>query len=244
MYPVIHLGPAAIQSSGLALLIGLWLGTLVAERECRRRGLDGELAWNAIAVLLVVTVVAARIAYVAQHPTAYSQDPLQVLAFSPSTLSLEFGGFVGVIAALAYIQRRKIPPARFLDALAPGGLVLLALAAIGQFLSGDAYGAPANLPWAIFLWGDWRHPVQLYDVLAAVSGLLLVWAMRSRAPREGLAFLLAVAWYSAARVFIEAFRGDVTVLPGGYRSIQVIAWIVLLGSLWMMGQRLFAYEGK
>ncbi len=33
MYPILQIGPLAIQLPGLLLLAGLWIGTLVAERE-------------------------------------------------------------------------------------------------------------------------------------------------------------------------------------------------------------------
>jgi phosphatidylglycerol:prolipoprotein diacylglycerol transferase len=232
MFPVIRIGPAAIQSSALVLITALWLSAWVAERECKRRGLSGEEAWNVIALAVAVTVLVARLAYVAQNFSAYTNDWLQVLAPTPTTLSLDFGAIFGFVAALAYAQRRQIPIARFLDALAPGMLIALAIFAFGQFLTGDAYGAPANLPWAIPLWGESRHPVQLYDALGALIGFMVVWRMRVQLSRDGLAALSAITWYSAARLFVDAFRGDAALLPGGYRATQVIALFVLLTALW------------
>ncbi len=257
MYPVIHIGPAVIQSPILALIAALWLGAYVAERECKRRQLNAEDVWNVVGIAAVATVIAARLIYVMQNFSAYASDPLQIFSPTPGTLSLGFGAIFGLMAAYAFahrhlaesdstraasmpmtmrdIQRHGIPPALFFDALAPGALIAMAVFAIGQLLGGDAYGTPSNLPWSVFLWGEWRHPVQLYDALAALIGFIVVWRVsRGRSTRAGFITLLAIAWYSASRVFIDAFRGETTILPGGYRASQVIALVVLLMDLWFL----------
>ena len=36
MFPILQLGPLALQVPGLLLLVGLWIGTLVVEREAVR----------------------------------------------------------------------------------------------------------------------------------------------------------------------------------------------------------------
>jgi phosphatidylglycerol:prolipoprotein diacylglycerol transferase len=241
MYPVIRIGPAAIQSSILALIVALWVAATLAEREWKRRvavpageSASGEAAWNVIALVVAVTLVAGRLVYVGQNPSAYVAGPLQILSPTPSTLSLGVGAAIGILVGLAYVQRRRLPLLPLLDALAPGVLAATAIIALGQFLSGDAYGSPTDVPWAVFLWGQWRHPVQLYDLLAALSGLVVV--ERIHAPRAGWVALVALAWYSGARVLIDGFRGDATVIAGGYRSTQVIALVVLLAALWLMSR--------
>lgn len=233
MEPIIQIGPATIQSSILALIVALWLGTAIAEREGKRRGLSGDDAWNAVALAGAVTLIAARLVYVLQNIAVYANDWRGIFSLTPATLSLGYGALFGLVAALAYAQHRKIPLARFADAFAPGALIAVAIIACGQFLSGDAYGARADLPWAIQLYGVPRQPVQLYDALAALIGFVIVWRAARQQWVDGSIALIAVAWYSAARVVIDAFRGDATVLAGGYRTTQVIALGVLIGALWL-----------
>lgn len=236
MYPVIHLGPATIQTVFVALIAALWLGTTMAEHECKRRGLNSDDAWNIVIIAGAVTIVTARLIYVGQNLPAYASDWTEIFSLTPGTLSLDYGSIFGLIAAYAYMQRRHIPLARFADVFAPGALAALTILALGHFLSGDAYGAPTNVPWAINLYGEARHPVQIYDAFAALIGLVVMWRLERRQPADGLVALFATAWYSAARVLIDAFRGDVAVLAGGYRTSQVVAFIVLLFALVMMAR--------
>lgn len=232
MLPVLHIGPATIQTSILAFIVALWLGTLIAERGCKRRSIDTSHVWNISTIGIVVTVTFARLAFVAQNLPVYASDPAQVFALTPNALSFDYGVLFGLIAALAYIQRSKISIARFADALAPGALAAIALIAIGQFLSGDAFGAPTDLPWAISFFGESVHPVQLYDALCALVGLLIVSRFARPNTPDGMIALVSMAWYSAARVFVDAFRGDAALLGGGYRVSQVAALIVLLFALY------------
>jgi phosphatidylglycerol---prolipoprotein diacylglyceryl transferase len=236
MLPIIQIGPATIQTSVLALIIALWLGAWVGERECKRRGINANEAWNIIGLGVAVTLVSARSVFVLQNIPVYANDWAQALALTPNALSLDYGAVAGLLAGYAYSQRRNIPRARFADALAPGALIAAAIIAFGQFLSGDGYGMPAALPWSIQLWGQARHPVQLYDALAAVGGWLVVWLFSLRFTREGSLALFAIAWYSAARLFIDAWRADVSILSNGYRVTQVIALAILLATLSIMAR--------
>ena len=236
MYPVIHIGPATIQTAFVALIAALWLGTTIAERECKRRGLKSDDVWNIVMIVGAVTLVTARLVYVGQNLPAYESDWTEIFSLTAGTLSLDYGAVFGLVAAYAYVQHRQIPRVRFADAFAPGALAALAIFAFGQFLSGDAYGATTHVPWAVDLYGEARHPVQLYDAFAALMGLVIVWRLARRQRTDGLLALFATAWYSAARVFIDAFRGDAAVLVGGYRMSQVIALSVLLFALGMMAR--------
>jgi len=234
MLPVIHLGPVTMQSLTLALLIAVWLGAFVSERACKNKSLAPDHAWNVVGIGVAATLFSARAIFVSQNFAAYVNDLAQILSPTPNALSLDYGIILGCLAALAYVQWRNIPLAPFADALAPGALAAIAVIAFGQFLSGDAYGTPTDWPWAISLWGEPIHPVQLYDVLGALVGLTIIWRLRNL--RDGFIALIAIAWYSALRLFIDAFRGNATFIGNGYRVSQVIALCILLVALTMLIQ--------
>ena len=99
-----------------------------------------------------------------------------------------------------------------------------------------AFGAPAELPWSVVLWEQARHPSQVYEILAALAVLGLWRLARDRRPFDGLGFLLVAALSAAARVFLEAFRGDSASILGGLRAAQVGGLLVLALCLWMLGR--------
>jgi phosphatidylglycerol:prolipoprotein diacylglycerol transferase len=111
---------------------------------------------------------------------------------------------------------------------------LFATLAIGLSLShlaaGTAFGSPTDLPWGIELWNAARHPTQMYELLASVLVFGFIWFRRTDPPIRS-DFLLFTVLTAGARLFLEAFRGDSTLIFGGLRTAQLVAWIVLAAAL-------------
>jgi len=233
MIPVIRLGPAAIQTSTLALILALWVGTYLAERAFKRRGLRGDDAWNLVALSVATTLIVARLVYVAQNLPTYADDWLQIFSPTPGTLDLPVGVLFGALAILGYLQRRRLPVALVADGFVIGVLVALAILALGSFLSGDGFGMPSDLGWAIAVWGTPRHPVQLYELVGIALTLALVTYLPTR---PGARALCALASYSAVRLLVDGLRADTVFLSNGYRVSQIVALAVLLITLWVMLQ--------
>ncbi len=225
MLPVIHLGPLSIQARGLILLAAFWLAAEAAERGAKRLGLRGDVVYSLAFVAAVAGLIGARLGYVLEHWTAYQSDLGAIVALNFNTLSPLAGVAIAVCAAYLYARRKGMAQRRLLDALTPGFIVFAGGLALADLASGDAYGSPSSLPWAIELWGMTRHPTQVYQLIAVVaSGLVVLKASR---PFDGMWFGLFGALYAASRLFVEAFRGDSETL-GGLRTAQIWSLIVLL----------------
>jgi prolipoprotein diacylglyceryltransferase len=234
MFPYLHLGPFLIQMPLVALLVGLWVGLPLVERESKRLKLDSTVIGNLIFYSLIAGIIGARLGYALEFPDLYASKPLSLLALTPTALSPSMGFVVGLITCVIFVQRKELPFRSTLDSIAPGLSVFIIFVGLAHILSGDAYGAPTTVPWAIRLWNEYRHPSQFYETLTALIVFLII---RERFPKPegaGLNFLLAVALASAARVFLEAFRGDSVFWPGGFREAQVMAlFIMALSFYWM-----------
>ncbi|MEK7807788.1 MAG: prolipoprotein diacylglyceryl transferase family protein [Chloroflexota bacterium] len=234
MLPFIQLGPFTLQAPGLALLMGVWLGLSLSEKEAIKLKLDPDQIYNLIFYGLVAGVVGARLGYALQYPRAYLDSPWSLVALTPNTLAPEIGLLFAIIAALIYGKRQKMLLRPTLDALAPGLAAFMVSFGVAHFMSGDAFGAPTKLPWAIYLWDDYRHPSQVYETLAAMIILLVVWRRPLGQRGGGVNFLWVVALSAATRIFLEAFRGDSVIWVGGFRAAQVSGVVVLAASLWLM----------
>jgi len=234
MLPYLRIGSFLLQTSGLAILFGVWLGTFLVEKEARRLQLKSDQVYNLVFYGLVSGLVGARLAYALRYVSAYVENPLSLFALNPNTLSAVDGLLVGLLIAWVYGWRKGLPFRRTLDALAPGFAAFMVFWGVSHFLSGDAFGSPARLPWSIFLWNEYRHPAQIYEILAAVVIFLVVWRRPLGEYGRGFNFLLFVSLSAGARLFLEAFRGDSVIWPGGLRAAQLISIAVLLAALWIM----------
>jgi prolipoprotein diacylglyceryltransferase len=174
------------------------------------------------------------LAYAARYLNAYLDNPISLFALNPNTLSPGDGIIIGALVATIYGSRKKLSLRPTLDALAPGLAAFLVSLAVAHFLSGDAFGAPTEVPWAIYLWDEYRHPTQIYETLIALGVFALVLKRPLGQPGQGISFLLVAALSAFARLFLEAFRGDSLIWTGGFRAAQVTNLFVLAACFWLM----------
>ena len=234
MFPYLRLGPFILPMASLALLAGLWLGLPLIEREAARLKINVTTLSNAIFYSLLAGLVGSRLGYALEFSSAYLVNPLSLLALTPTTLSPSAGLVVGLIVFVIFIQRKGLLIGPTLDAIAPGLAMFMVFVGLAHILSGDAYGAPTRVPWAIRLWNEYRHPSQFYEIFIALTVFLIIREQFPKPDGAGLNFLLTIALSSASRVFLESFRGDSVFWPGGFRAAQVIALIIMAISLYWM----------
>lgn len=234
MLPFLNIGPLLVNFSGLVTLAGIWIGLTLAEKESRRMNLNATQIGNSLLIGLGAGVIGARLGYALQHLEAYLTNPLSLFSILPDSFLPWAGLLTGCLAALVYGMRKGLPLRPSLDAMATGLAFFMLSQGVSHFLSGDAYGAPADLPWAILLWSEMRHPSQVYETLAATAIFALTWFSPNRRQGSGMSFLIVVAASAFAGIFLEAFRGDSQFLAGGFRTTQVAGLVVLAASLVLM----------
>jgi len=214
----------------ILLLLAGWLGMALADRRARKT-IIGENGFDMLAFSMLIAFAAGgRVLFLAAHWAAFSANPLSLFSLNRDLFDVLGGVAFAAIAGAIAIQRRRMPAWAALDLLAPLFAALSVGLALSHLASGAAFGKPANLPWSIELWGATRHPTQLYELMAGLIVLAVIWFWSARL-RTGSGFLLWLALTAGSRLVLEGFRGDSTLLFGGVRLAQVLAWLVLAGAL-------------
>ena len=240
---LISFGPFAIRWYALAYIGGL----LIAWRYCRwlavrpprsvsADAFDDFLLWATLGILL-----GGRLGYVLFYkPDFYLANPQEILLIWRGGMSFH-GGLLGMVAAeVMFARRRGLPVLALADIVAAAAPIGLFLGRIANFINGELFGRPSEVPWAmVFPHGgpQPRHPSQLYE--AAVEGLVLflVLHLMVRAgalERRGMlagAFLIG---YALARMLAEMFREPdayLGFLLGGTTMGQWLSLPLLLAGL-------------
>jgi prolipoprotein diacylglyceryl transferase len=237
VFPILQLGPLAIQLPGLLLLGGIWVGTWLIDREAPRHKLSGSALNRLVFHGLVAGILGARVAYALRYASIYAQDPLSLLSLNPNALAPAEGILIGITIAVVLGMRRRMPLWVSLDALTPSLAVFAVFVGVAHLSSGDAYGSASTVPWAIELWGAARHPTQVYEILLAIPAFTVVWRLSRVETYPGLLFLAWVALAALSRLFLEGFRGDSVVVLEGARMAQLLSLVLLAGSLVMLHRR-------
>jgi phosphatidylglycerol:prolipoprotein diacylglycerol transferase len=234
MLPTISIGPLTFPTAGLVYILGIWIALTVVEKAAARLTADVDTTYTLATVALATAFITARLAFVAGHWSAYSQNLIGIVWPLTGGFNLWAGVGAGAAAGFFYGRAKNLSPGATLDALAPGILVGLMTVSLADFLAGPGFGTEADLPWSITLFGIERHPVQLYELLVAAVALLAWNALRTRPRPEGRLFLVAAGIYGAGRLFTDAFRANAWLTAGGYHVLQIISLAVLLTCLLLL----------
>lgn len=216
----LKLGPLAIHWYGLMYLLGFWIAWLMAVRRSRfphvqwsRDRISDLLFYVVLGVIL-----GGRIGYVlfyAYDPTGHwlpLSDPLMIVRVWQGGMSFH-GGLIGVLISLgafAHVQKLKyFEVGDFTAVLVPIGLFT---GRIGNFINGELWGKPTDLPWGMVFPNTApdllpRHPSMLYE--AGLEGLVLfaiLWWVGRRPTPRGLISALFLMLYGIFRFLIEFVR--------------------------------------
>jgi phosphatidylglycerol---prolipoprotein diacylglyceryl transferase len=223
----------------ILLVIAAWLGLTLAEKRAERHGITKDDLNNITFYGLIAFVVGGRITYALQNLPAFTKSPLGVFSINPELFDPLGGMLVAFLISVAYGQRKQIQFWDALDALTPFFAVITIGLGLSHLAAGTAYGKPTDLPWAMELWNESRHPTQIYTTLASLLTLGLLLRLK-QFPRPGLFFLTFAALTAFWQLIILAFRGDATLIANGLRQEQVVAWVVLTISFVVIEARLTA----
>lgn len=209
----ISAGPFQVHWYGLMYLAGFlgfwWLGRL----RTRRPG----TGWQAVEIgdLLFYgalgVVLGGRVGYTLVYNfPGFIADPLVLFRIWQGGMSFH-GGLVGVLVAMwLYGRRTGRTFFQVTDYIAPIVPVGLGAGRIGNFINGELWGRPTDLPWGMvfpFVDAQPRHPSMLYEaLLEGVVLFVVLWVYSSR-PRPTMAvsglFLLC---YGVFRFLVEFVR--------------------------------------
>jgi len=241
---LVHLGPLPIRWYALSYVIGIalaWWGVLLVLRNKALWAhppfngkppatedqigdlvvwaifgviLGGRLGWVLIYGTILCSVTPQYASYCDGLPMGFLSDPVRIIAAWEGGMSFH-GGLLGVVVAVWLFCRRQklamLPVADLVCAFAPVGLFCGRLA---NFVNGELWGRPSDVPWAMIFPRDAlhlpRHPSQLYE--AALEGVLLFVLLQialrvfKAHEKPGLLAGLFFAGYGTFRFISEFFR--------------------------------------
>jgi len=166
-------------------------------------------------------------------------DPLSVLRIWEGGMSFH-GGLIGVLVALAlFASRRGKQLVDVFDFTAPLPAVGFGAGRIGNFINGELWGKPTDVPWAVIVDGVPLHASQLYE--AFLEGLVLFvvlwWFTAKPRPRwapSGL-FLLGYGVFRFAVEFVRVPDANRGYLLFDWMTMgQILSLPMIVAGLWML----------
>ncbi|MBI1251699.1 MAG: prolipoprotein diacylglyceryl transferase [Alphaproteobacteria bacterium] len=243
-------GPFELRWYALAYIAGLLLGWRyivqlintprlwgAAKPPMTAAQTDDLLFWATIGVIL-----GGRLGYVlfymlpsAAERARIADDPLTILRIWEGGMAFH-GGLIGVILAILWFAySRKASLLSVGDSVAAAAPIGLFFGRIANFVNGELWGRPADVPWAmVFPHGgpEARHPSQVYE--AVLEGLLLFIVLRvathrfNALQRPGLTTGLFLVGYGLARASLEQVREPDAHMPEALQGYVTMGLLLSL----------------
>lgn len=248
----VSLGPVKIHWYGLMYVIGIGGAWLLARQRTKEPGFP----WTAAQIEALIfdtalgLVIGGRLGYIFFYNLpAFLRDPLMILRIWEGGMAFH-GGMLGAFAAM-WLFARKNGSTFFqvTDFIAPYVPIGLFFGRIGNFINGELWGKPADVPWAMVFPGagpEPRHPSQLYEAFleGVVLFLVLHWFSRRSPPRMAVSGLFLLL-YGSFRFAVELVRlpdAHIGYLAFGWLTMgQVLSFPMILFGLLLIG---LAYRRK
>lgn len=261
----IQIGNVQIRYYGIIIVAAMLAATVIAARLAKNTGRDPEHVYGALTWAIIPGIIFARLWFVFFPPQNLVDIGQDTAWYLENFFNLENGGIAiwsgglsifgavlgGLLGALIYLRRNKLPVPPWLDIAA---VVLPLGQAIGRwanFINQELYGTPTGVDWwgitipiedrpeiysAIQYFDAKFHPIFLYESLWSLAAFfVLFWLYNNRRGnfKPGDFFWIYVAQYSLIRFFLEFIRVEVTMVGdiNLSQAVTLAAFVLAVGML-------------
>ena len=223
---IFSIGPLAIRWYGLMYVVGFLLGWWLARRRAIKPWsiIKPAQVDDLVFYTMLGVIIGGRVGYALFYGTEQLfSDPLYLFKITEGGMSFH-GGLLGVMLAMwLYSRKLGVRPWGVLDFVAPLVPLGLGFGRIGNFINGELWGKPTDVPWGFMVNGQVLHPSMLYEAL--LEGFVLfaiLWLFTSRERPymavSGLFFLL----YGVFRFAVEFVR-----VPDAHIGYIAFGWLTM-----------------
>ena len=247
---IINLGIFSLRWYGLLIAISVITGLNLTSNLASYKGIDKNKINDLLPLLILSSLIGARIYYVLFEWRSYKYNPIETLEIWKGGIAIH-GALIGsLIAIWIFCIVQKLYFWNLLDILVPSFALGQGIGRWGNFFNNEAFGLPTDLPWKIYIPinsrpielsnFDYFHPTFLYESIwnFLIFAILITLIRRKQKnklelPNGALSCIYLIS-YSFGRIWIEGLRIDplcLGALPpfcqGGIRIAQLVSIVLI-----------------
>ena len=232
----LQLGPITIYWYAVFIMSGVALGLFLAIREGKKMGINSEFFYDLVTYGLPISIIGARIYYVAFSWDYYSSHPEDIIKIWQGGIAIHGAIIAAFIFGYFFCKKRKVSFWLVADIASVSFIIAQAIGRWGNFMNREAHGAVTDTFLKMGLRDasgvvTYYHPTFLYESVWNLIGFIGLHFFSKKRKFDGEVFLAYVAWYGLGRVWIEGLRTDSLYLfSTGIRVSQLVAAVSFLAA--------------
>ncbi|MEC7875212.1 MAG: prolipoprotein diacylglyceryl transferase [Pseudomonadota bacterium] len=227
----VDLGFVSIHWYGISYVVGILVAWFLLRYRARhfQLSLDNEQIADLVFFAMLGIIVGGRLGSVIFYNfTYYLAHPVEIFYIHKGGMSFH-GGLIGIIFSVWFFSyKNNTSFFKITDFIAPVIPIGLGCGRIGNFINGELWGSPSNLPWAMIFpdpaaGGISRHPSQLYEAFfeGLVLFIILWWFSRIQRPVKATSGLFLI-FYGIFRFLVEFVR-----MPDQHIGYIAFNWLTM-----------------
>jgi phosphatidylglycerol:prolipoprotein diacylglycerol transferase len=190
---------------------------------------DDDLS-NYAVVVLIASLVGARLWFVALNWDYFSSNPLEIPQIWHGGQSIQGGMLGSVLGTFLFYRKQFVDLLALMVSAVPLGQ---AIGRWGNFFNEEAFGSVTSLPWGLYIshTGKYHHPTFLYECLWNLLVFALMIYLNKKTKVSSLKIIaFYLLFYSTGRLVIESIRTD-SLLIAGLPAASLISVLCIIVAL-------------
>lgn len=245
----LQLGPITIYWYAVFIMSGVALGLFLAIREGKKMGINSEFFYDLVTYGLPISIIGARIYYVAFSWDYYSSHPEDIIKIWQGGIAIHGAIIAAFIFGYFFCKKRKVSFWLVADIASVSFIIAQAIGRWGNFMNQEAHGGvvpgatldaqreflqslfiPDFIVNNMYINEAYYHPTFLYESLWNMVGFLFIVFVLRKLPKLLVGEIAAfyAVWYSIGRYMVEGMRTDSLMLTESIRMAQFISMTTIV----------------
>ena len=221
MFPIIlKIGPLTIHTYGFMMAVGVGFALWLLFVQAKKQGLPPSKIIDMAFYTIIISLIGAKLILFIGNFSYYMRYPGELFSLARSGGVFQGGLTFGILFALWYFRRHRIPTWKAADIFGPSLALGHGFGRIGCFSAGCCFGRETSLPWGVVFKSEYAHnltgiplsislhPTQLYESALNFMNFFILFLVLKRKRFDGQVFSFYIINYSIIRYFVEFYRGD------------------------------------
>ena len=232
-YPVYYYG--IILAS--AIFVGIYCAYLLYKKYYEASKAQNIIDFSPL--IIIIGILGARFYYCLVNFSYYTAHPFEIFYIRQGGLSVHGMIIVGICGLWWLSKKYKMSFLQLIDSFLCGTALAQSIGRWGNFFNSEAFGAPTNLPWKLFIPISHRptefinyeffHPTFLYEsILDILIFVLLLVLFKRLSKTPGLIACIYLILYSFARILVESCRVDSVLNIAGIPIAQIMSLAIII----------------